>query len=92
MAKLRPFNAKELNYSYVEQTTREEIQTFLQALYSNKDYIKYLHSKIDEYRDIILDKYTNETDRIYNIGKLDAIKELLKDIDWAIKKSLTIKK
>ena len=29
---------------------------------------------------------------LYNIGKLDAINELLKDIDWAIKKSLTIKK
>jgi hypothetical protein len=92
MAKLRPFTAKDLEHLPIEITTKEQIQSFLQSLYGNKDYIKYLHSKIDEYRYIILDKYTEETDRIYNIGKLDAINELLKDIDWAIKKSLTIKK
>ena len=53
MAKLRPFTAKDLEPLPIELTTKEQIQSFLQSLYGNKDYIKYLHSKIDDYRYII---------------------------------------
>lgn len=88
MAKLRTFTAKDLEYYNLEETRKEEIQSILQGLYSNKEYIKYLHTKLDEYQNNVLNRDTSEQDKTYNIGKIDVIIELLKDIDWSIKKSL----
>lgn len=47
-----------------------------------------MHTKLNEYRSEVLNKHTLETDRFYYIGKMEAIIELLKDIDWSIKKPL----
>jgi hypothetical protein len=91
MAKLRTFNAPDLEYYNLEETRKEEIQSILQSLYSKKEYIRYLHTKLHNYREDVLSRNTTEQDRIYNIGKMEVIIELLKDIDWSIKKSLTKK-
>ena len=88
MAKLRTFNAEDLEYYNLEETKKEEIQSILQSLYAKKEYIRYLHTKLNEYRSEVLNKHTPETDRFYYIGKMEVIIELLKDIDWSIKKPL----
>jgi hypothetical protein len=91
MAKLRIFNAPDLEYYNLEETKKEEIQSILQSLYSKKEYIRYLHTKLNNYRENVLSRDTSEQDRLYYTGKIDVIIELLKDIDWSIKKSLTKK-
>lgn len=88
MAKLRTFNAEDLEYLNLDVTYKEEIQSFLKGLYAEKKYIRYLHTKLNEYRSEVLNKHISETDRFYYIGKIDVIIELLKDIDWSIKKPL----
>jgi hypothetical protein len=88
MAKLRTFNAEDLEYLNLDVTYKEEIQSFLKSLYAKKEYIRYMHTKLNEYRSEVLNKHTLETDRFYYIGKMEAIIELLKDIDWSIKKPL----
>lgn len=87
MSKLQRFQAPDLNYEK-NHSQKESIQDFLQVCYSNKDFISYLHGLIQETNSEALRSIVDEQDRMYWIGRSEAIIEILKDIDWAIKKSL----
>jgi hypothetical protein len=87
MSRLQKFQAPDLNYD-VNHKQKESIQDFLQVCYSNKDFISYLHGLIQETNSEVLRTNIDEQDRMYWIGRSEAIVSILKDIDWAIKKSL----
>lgn len=87
MSRLQKFQAPDLNYD-VSHKQKENIQDFLQVCYSNKDFISYLQGLIQEYNSEALRINVDEEDRMYWIGRSEAIIGILKDIDWAVKKSL----